>query len=272
MIKTCLYFSRGNAKLHKDTAILSLPAGHTCPFAKLCKASTNRQTGKIVAGPDAEIRCYAVTPETLFPNIRASRWHNFELLRNAKTIIGMANLIESSLITKKNIKLVRMHQSGDFFNQSYFDAWLIVAKYHPEWIFYGYTKALPYWIKRLGEIPTNFKLTASRGGTHDHLIETFGLRSARIVLSEREAKRKWHLPIDHDDTHGWQGTGDFAILIHGTQPIGSKAGKAWYRISRFGKGGYKADYFGHSKNKDKTVLAPVVSVKPTIPARQLVYA
>ncbi len=247
-----LNFTLGNAKLKRDTAILSLPAGWSCPFAMECKSCADRLTGKIKDGPHAKIRCYATGAECLFPNIRRFRWNNFEAIQRAKTVIGMAELIERSLLIKRKIKLVRFHQSGDFFSQAYFDAWLLVAQQHPEWIVYGYTKALPYWIKRLGSIPANFKLVASRGGTHDFLIEMFGLRSARVVLSEREARRKWHLPIDHDDTHVWKYDKDFAILIHGTQPPGSKAGKAWYRISKHGKGGYKSDYFAHYDKGKKT--------------------
>ena len=240
-----LNFQLGNAKLAKDTAILSLPAGHTCPFAKDCRSCTDRVTGKVKDGPHTQFRCYATGAECLFPNIRKSRWDNFELIKQAGTAIGMASLIERSLVGKKKIKLVRFHQSGDFFSQAYFDAWLMVAQQHPEWIVYGYTKALPYWVKRLHVIPSNMKLVASRGGTHDHFIEMFGLRSARVVLSEREARRKWKLEIDQDDTHVWKYDKDFAIVIHGTQPAGSKAGKAWYKIFKYGKGGYKADYFGH---------------------------
>ena len=104
-----LNFQLGNAKLKRDTAILSLPAGHTCPFAKTCRSLCNRVTGKITDGPYAEIRCYATGAECLFPNIRASRWNNFELLKAAGTAIGMANLIEQSLIIKRKIKLVRFH-------------------------------------------------------------------------------------------------------------------------------------------------------------------
>ena len=250
MIKNKLTFSKGNAKLKGDTAILSLPAGHTCPFAKDCRSCADRVTGKIKNGPHTKFRCYATTAECIFSVVRKSRWNNFELIRQAKTVIGMANLIEQALIVKKNVKLVRFHQSGDFFSQAYFDAWLTVAQNHPEWIFYGYTKALPYWVKRLNVIPANFKLVASRGGTHDSLIEMFGLRSARVVLSEREARRKWKLQIDHDDTHCWKYDKDFAIVIHGTQPKGSKAGKAWQKIKTTGKGGYKADYFGYKKKQN----------------------
>ena len=261
--KNKLNFQHGNAKLERDTAILSLPAGHTCPFAKDCRSCTHRETGKITDGQHTKFRCYATTAEAMFPNIRASRWSNLELLKSAGSVIGMANLIEQSLAGKKKIKLVRFHQSGDFYTQAYFDAWLTVAKWHPELTFYGYTKALPFWVKRLREVSSNMKLVASRGGTHDHFIEMFGLRSARVVMSEREAKRKWKLEIDHDDTHVWKYDKDFAILIHGTQPAGSKAGKAWAKVMKFGKGGYKADYFAHTKNKGKAVTVPVVQVTKT---------
>jgi len=269
--KHLLNFQHGNAKLNRDTAILSLPAGHTCPFAKTCRSSCNRVTGKITDGPHAEIRCYATGAECLFPLIRKSRWDNFELLKSAGTAIGMANLIEQSLAGKKKIKLVRFHQSGDFFNQAYFDAWFMVAQQHPELIFYGYTKALPFWAKRMHAVPANMKLVASRGGTHDYLIEMFGLRSVRVVFSEREARRKWKLEIDHDDCHVWKYDKDFAILIHGTQPAGSLAGKAWYKLCKVQKvGGYKSDYFkhyesnGHGGKQKKAVLVPAVTVTPKL--------
>ena len=252
--------------MHKDTAIFNIPAGHTCLFAKLCRSNANRETGKITDGPHTEFRCYATLPENLFKNVRESRWRNFELLKQAKTVIGMANLIESSIIGKENIKLVRMHSSGDFFSQSYFDAWLLFAQQHSELTVYGYTKALPFWIKRLNSIPANMKLVASRGGTHDVLIDALGLRSVKVVFSEEEAK-KLGLELDHDDCLCWKGTGDFGILLHSTQPAGSEAGRAWYKISKQGPGGYKSDYFHHYEKsgkgkKKKTIAVPVVTVKP----------
>jgi hypothetical protein len=87
-----------------------------------------------------------------------------------------------------------------------------------------------------GVVFNNFILTASVGGKHDHLIENLGLRTAEVVFSEEEAKQKG-LEIDHTDEHAAQPGGSFALLIHGTQPAGSEAGKAWYKI-RKAKGGY----------------------------------
>jgi hypothetical protein len=245
--------------------MLSLPAGFSCPFAKICKSCAARDTGKITDGKNCKFRCYAVAAENLFPKVRANRWRNWELLKEAKTTIGMANLLESSLIVMRNIELVRFGQSGDFFNQAYFDAWRLVAEQHPEWIFYGYTKALPYWAKRLNIIPSNMKLTASQGGTHDHLIRDLGLRSARVVFTEKEAA-DLGLEIDHDDTHCWKGDKDFAILLHGTQPAGSEAGKAWYQIKNHGPGGYYADYFHANAKKAKAAakvkMVSVTAIKP----------
>jgi hypothetical protein len=184
--------------------------------------------------------------------VREGRWRNFEAIKAAGSTLQVAALIDNCIPRRQGkMKLVRFHQSGDFFSQAYFDAWLLVARHNPDLLFYGYTKALPFWVKRLGEIPANFKLVASRGGSADALIEQHNLRSAKVVYSKNQA-RKLKLPIDHDDTHVWQGEGDFAILIHGTQPKGSEAGKAWYKLFKSGKGGYKAGYFDHYKKQGKT--------------------
>lgn len=244
MTNKTLNFGVGNAKLDKSIVIFSLPAGHTCPFAHQCRSSADRVTGKIKDGQHTQFRCYAASGEALFKNVRESRWRNFEAIKEAGSILQIAALIEKSIPRREGkTKLVRLHQSGDFFNQAYFDAWLLVARLNPDLTFYGYTKALAFWVKRLGDMPSNMKLVASRGGTQDALIQTFGLRSAKVVFSKDEAK-KLNLPIDHDDTHVWKYDGDFAILLHGTQPKGSEAAKQWYKLHKAG-GGYDAGYFDH---------------------------
>ena len=256
MTDKTLVFGVGNAKLERDTVVFSLPAGHACPFAHQCRSAAERVTGKIQDGSHTQFRCYAANTEALFRNVRESRWQNFEAIKAAGSTLQMAALIDRCIPRRKGkTKLVRYHQSGDFFNQAYFDAWLLVARNNPDLTFYGYTKALPFWVKRLNEIPANMKLVASRGGSADNLISMFGLRSAKVVFSEAEAA-KLNLPIDHDDTHVWKYDGDFAILLHGTQPAGSEAGKAWYKLHKAG-GGYKAGYFDHYKKHGKTKSAKI---------------
>ena len=241
MIKK-LIFSKGNAKLGKTTAIFNLPAGHTCPAAKLCMSMVGRVTGKLVDGPHTQFRCYAANTETLFPNVRKSRWGNFDKLKG-KSVVEMAELIQASL-PKRNTVLVRIHSSGDFFSQDYFDAWLKVARDNPSLTFYAYTKMLPLWVRRVNSISSNFKLVASLGGKFDNLIEAHKLRHVRVVFSPLEAKRLG-LVIDHDDTAAWKGDKNFALLLHGTQPAKSAASVAWQKIKTKGRGGYHSDYFGH---------------------------
>lgn len=242
-----LKFSERNRKLG-DIITLSLPAGHSCPFAKNCrscatlKAVTNHgKVGNgfgIQDGPETEFRCFTAIDEVMRPAVRLARWWNFLVLLAAckKGKAHVVSLIERSLPTSK-WRPTRPHVAGDYFTQIYFDAWLEVARKNPNRIFYSYTKALPLWVRRLGQIPTNFKLTASRGGTHDWMIEQYGLRCCVVVKSQEEADALG-LPVDHDDSHAYGNGGDFALIVHGQQPKGSVWAKAWMALKKLGKGGY----------------------------------
>lgn len=141
------------------------------------------------------------------------------------------------------IKFVRIGVSGDFFSQDYFNAWVEVAKRHPDIIFYAYTKSIKFWLAA-DSIPSNFKLTASYGGESDALIDQANLVSAKVVFSEDEAKQLG-LEIDHDDSKAIKNEKSFALLLHGGQPAGSEASKAWQKI--------KTTVGGYSPNKKRGV-------------------
>lgn len=227
MIK--LKFSLGNAKLSAAIATFSLPAGHACPFANECYSKSDRLTGRLTDGPNCRFRCFSATNEARATNVRIARWHNFELLQAAKSVQGMADLIQYSL--PFGINIVRLHVSGDFFNETYFKAWLNVALNNPEIIFYGYTKSLSYWVKHKAIMPPNFRLVASIGGKLDKLINRHDLVSAEVVFSTEEARRKG-LEIDHDDSLAIQADRHFALLLHATQPQGTPAAESWAIIKR----------------------------------------
>ena len=79
-----LSISKGNAKLNHP--IFSLPAGYTCPFANICKSFASKDgtnfasSGKKIKD-SGDIRCYAASTEVAYPNVRSSRWKNFDLLQ-----------------------------------------------------------------------------------------------------------------------------------------------------------------------------------------------
>ena len=234
-----LKFGCGNAKLPAHVRTFSLPAGWTCPFASSCLSKADRDTGRIQDGPKTEFRCFAASDEQIRPSVRNARWHNLSMLRGLSKQ-GMTELILESLAYDAHT--VRIHVSGDFYSQTYFDAWLQVARQRPQTRFYAYSKALPFWVARMESIPENLILTASYGGTHDHLIDKHGLRSARVVLSEQEAA-DLGLELDHDDSHAMKPGPNFALLIHGMQPAKSAASKALATLRKNGEYGYgrKAD-------------------------------
>jgi hypothetical protein len=235
-----LKFGRGNAKLDDAVFTFSLPAGHSCPFANECLSRADRHTGRIKDGPNTTFRCYAASMESRHRTVRDARWHNLEALRACGSKDEMVALILASLSPYAGY--VRVHDSGDFYSQSYFDAWLKVARQRPHTTFYAYTKSLPFWVARLGDIPDNFVLTASKGGRHDRLIEERGLRYAEVVYSKEDADALG-LELDHDDSHAMVNGHSFALLIHGTQPGGTPAAKAVAALRREGEYGYgeKAD-------------------------------
>ena len=217
-----LKFQQGNAKLGKNIYTFSLPAGHSCPFANDCLSKADKLTGKLTDGPNTQFRCFAASAEAVYPNVRIARWHNFDLLKKLNSNEA-ADLILNSLPKKANI--VRIHVSGDFFNESYFLAWLQVAKLRPNVLFYAYTKSLIYWVNYIKEIPSNLVLNASEGGKLDAQISEHGLKFAKVVYSPEQAE-ELGLLIDHTDEAAYKTKESFALLIHGQQPKGSKASQS----------------------------------------------
>lgn len=254
--KAPLVFGRGNAKLSDATGTFSLPAGWSCPFAHDCLSKATRADGHIKDGPNTQFRCFAASQESTFRTVRNARWKNFNALTKAGSLEGMAEVIQKSL--PFGLGLIRVHVSGDFFNETYFLAWLNVAYNNPLIVFYGYTKALPLLVKYRKHLPPNFRFTASKGGTHDHLITKYGLKFAEVVYSREEAEAKG-LEIDHDDAHAAFGEESFALLLHGTQAPGTKANAAWKKLRKKGDGSYNEQKKQERTHKPvKIVIRPIV--------------
>lgn len=227
--KDCvLSMTDSNTKLDKLQAVsFELPAGYTCPFADICKSIANRhgkefgKTGKKIKDY-GEYRCFAASQEAQYPGLRNKRWRNLDLLKQAGGAKEQAELILRSLKyfeqTKRPIGIFRIHSSGDFFDQPYFDAWLNVIKHRTDILFYAYTKSLPYWKERMGEIPKNFNLIASEGGKNDYMIDQNKFRKA-VILPDMDAAKKRKLSIDVNDFLAAFDKGDFGMLLHGTQGV-----------------------------------------------------
>jgi len=223
LAKRGLVFINGNEKL-KGIYTFSIPAGWTCPGASVCLSKADRNKGGVTDGPKCQFRCFAASEESRLTVVRQIRWHNFDLLQKCKGKLEMARLIAADL--PKKAKVVRVHVSGDFFSQAYFEAWVIVAKMHPEVIFYAYTKSIPTLLKLRESLPANFRITASMGSKYDDMIIAHNLNRAVVVMNEAEAAALG-LEIDDDDSHAQAGDASFALLVHASQPAGTEWAKAW---------------------------------------------
>jgi hypothetical protein len=221
-----LKFSLGNAKLSKGTLVFSLPAGKTCPGALFCKSfAAVDANGKrsIVDGKETIFRCFAASSEVQYDAVFYNRADNLTQIVDALQNGSAVDLINDGIQSNrtKNTKLVRIHESGDFFSGAYLDAWIQVAQRNPDLKFYAYTKSLPLFL--FLNLPENFFITASKGGKYDHFIDLFDRHSV-VVADEQEAELLG-LEVDHDDSSCF-GDKPFALLVHGTQPKGSKLGAA----------------------------------------------
>lgn len=175
----------------------NLPAGHSCPYAKDCKIKVDRKTGKFNT-TGTKFRCYAASAER-FPAVRESRWKNYEEVLAGKEIE-----------VPKDATHIRIHSSGDFFSQDYFDKWLEVCRKNPEVKFWAFTKSVQFWVNRLNEIPSNLTLQASRGSHQDDIAKKYNLKYAEVFQDIKDVPGG--MPIDTDDSLAMSGDISFALL------------------------------------------------------------
>lgn len=135
----------GNAKLtdyyNADLGVwyryaqFNLPSRRTCPFRT----------------PDCEKFCYAKRDER-FPSPRVNREKNFAVSLGTDFADRLIYTIQTEKQSKRYhdaVMIVRIHESGDFYNMQYVDAWLKVFdafKADRTVIFQMYTKSFPLFL------------------------------------------------------------------------------------------------------------------------------
>tara|TARA_R110000824_G_scaffold27608_8_gene93637 strand:- start:5211 stop:5819 length:609 start_codon:yes stop_codon:yes gene_type:complete len=128
----------------------------TCPFAGACAKFCYAQKGAYVwsnVSPAFQFRYLATKCDSFVDKMTAE-------------------------IVKKRVDILRVHDSGDYYSNEYIDKWMHIAKALPHVRFYSYTKSIPLFLDR--DIPSNFDIIFSEGGTRDNLIDYDKHRHARI--------------------------------------------------------------------------------------------
>jgi hypothetical protein len=150
----------GNSKLKKDGIwTFSLPVGQTCPRAGECRKW-----------------CYASVGKACMPSVKAHRQHNYEASLSDSFVDDMISELKRIQPT-----IVRIHDSGDFYDEEYCAKWRDIIEACPGVTFYAYSKS---WllVESAGLTKlSNFTLLPSRGGLDDDLL---GERNVALVISE----------------------------------------------------------------------------------------
>ena len=151
--------SRGNIKVDKNTGLFSLFAGATCLNCKDCIGN-----------------CYAC---------REQRYTNVYNKRVAYTHLATANtnylasVLDTQIKHEKNhgMKYVRIHESGDFFNNDYIDMWNDIIKRHSDIRFYYFTKVedildfSPLKLNNVNSVKSVLPDGSINFGSEDYILE-----------------------------------------------------------------------------------------------------
>ncbi len=119
-----MYISTGNRKLEKSSRLFliwNIPAEASCPGSTpLCRKY-----------------CYAKKAERLYRGVRKCREENMAASRRPNFVSEIISLIEK--IGPR--PYFRIHESGDFYDQRYLNAWADIARQFPDTIFLAYTQS-----------------------------------------------------------------------------------------------------------------------------------
>lgn len=187
--------STGNTKLAQDgIACFDIPQASTCRGAGsclgFCYASLGNYTYRVKVQNMLNNFYTSLNPEVFTPEVKKS----YEKL-------------------PRYIKTIRLHSSGDFYNQEYLDTWVKIMRETPEFRYYAYTKSLDLdWTEALKL--NNFFRIQSIGGIFDHLIDT-NLAHSRIFPDKESLLAAGYLDASESDLPAASGGIKIGLVVHG---------------------------------------------------------
>ena len=165
-----------NKKLGLKIFNFSIPAYKSksgkvvCPFAESCVKYCYAQKGNYKR----------------FPKVAEGMEERF-LISKSLSFVALMDIE----INKKKADAVRIHDSGDFYNNEYIEKWVNIAMLNPNVNFYAYTKSIPLFKGR--NLPKNMDVIFSFGSKKDELIDVNNDRHARIFNNETELLKEGYV-------------------------------------------------------------------------------
>lgn len=204
--------SDGNSKLVKTNGqgeykILSfgLPADYdavlmgerinTCPGAQACRGV-----------------CYAKQGRYMMPNVYNARMNNLR----ASVLPGFVDNVVAEIKRRRTYNTIRIHDSGDFYSQEYYNRWCDIARALPDHTFYAYTKSMH--LDLYSNKPSNLRIVQSLGGKHDKLVNMSQPHS-RIFSSDDARIAAAYVDGNVNDLPAIEGDLCIGLVYHGVRRL-----------------------------------------------------
>ncbi|NBW11475.1 MAG: hypothetical protein EBR82_25940 [Caulobacteraceae bacterium] len=190
-------------KSEKRTFNFGIPAYQSSTGLKTCP-----NAGACAKG------CYALAGAYRFSNVAQA----FERRLTATQDDSFVHLMLQD-IDRQRAERIRIHDSGDFYNEEYLDRWIRIMRARPEVEFYAYTKMVSLFKRRSQDLPKNFTVIYSFGGTEDRLIDVTKDRHSLVFESVAQLKACGYSDASKQDDVALGKNPKIGLVYHGTKNI-----------------------------------------------------
>lgn len=220
-----------NAKMKKssqngiDVYNFGIPAFLSQNGMKTCPQASHCATG-----------CYARSGTYRFGNVVSAYEARLTLTQNESFVDLLIAEITSKLVRSKmkhNKCVIRIHDAGDFYNETYFEKWLKIVRAfqnEPLAYFYAYTKMVSQSEAYRNEIPDRLRMIYSFGGKQDSQIDTVNHWHSKVFQSETDLIAASYSDATQDDMVAALGVSKrIGLIYHGSK---NYANTKWGSVSK----------------------------------------
>ena len=171
--------------------------------------------------------CYAQAGAYIFSNVAQAFERRLTIAQSDDFVTLMIKEIDVNKAER-----IRIHDSGDFFNEEYLYKWLTIMTLRPSVEFYAYTKMVSMFKAVQASLPKNFTVIFSFGGTEDKLIDVNKDRHSLVFTSEKELKAAGYANASDQDDVALGKNPKIGLVYHGTKKIENTN---WQKVKQYKK-------------------------------------
>lgn len=177
-------------------AFESVTGFKTCPNAAACA-----------------LGCYAKQGAYTFSNVASVFEKRLQLTFNGVEFIETID----AEIKRRKVQRLRVHDSGDFYSLQYTMNWFSIMRRNPDVQFYAYTKMISMFNMLKDQMPKNFNLIYSYGGTEDKLIDKASNRHSWVFQSIEQLHAAGYADASQDDSVALGDNPRIGLVYHGVK-------------------------------------------------------